>query len=76
MPDRDNSTNRYFYLANKIIKCYIFIIKISRKDLHPCPSIVQSLKKERKKERKKEHEVGSFLGLSLACILDEFNKGK
>jgi len=28
--------------------------------------------KERKKERKKEHEVGSFLGLSLACISDEF----
>ncbi len=32
--------------------------------------------KERKKERKKEHEVGSFLELSLVCILDEFNKGK
>lgn len=32
--------------------------------------------KERKKERKKEHEVGSFLELSLACILDEFYKVK
>lgn len=32
--------------------------------------------KERKKERKKEYEVGSFRGLSLVCILDEFYKEK
>ena len=28
------------------------------------------------KERKKEREVGSFLGLSLVCIWDEFYKEK
>ncbi len=39
-------------------------------------SIHSTIIKERKKERKKEHEVGSFWGLSLVCIWDEFYKEK